>query len=136
MQEPDYFTINREIAYKGRIGQQRRDFCISYTRRKKKRIEEIQSAQLEAAKARGEMIACQKGCCFCCSMYVEATIQECEAIVYYLYQDESVLKGFLHRYPQWRDSIRENGDLFKSCGRFWNEEMAADNAQEMMQVAD
>jgi Fe-S-cluster containining protein len=65
-------------------------------------------------------------------MYVEATLQECEAIVYYLYQNQRVLEFFLRTYPQWRERIRENGDLFKSIGRFWAEEMTPERARELM----
>lgn len=125
-QEPDYFMINRAIAYKGRIGRQREDFCVNYIRRKKKRIKELQNATLKICTTKGDTIRCQKGCCFCCYMYVEATLQECEAIVYYVYQNENVLTTFLRRYPQWRENIKENGDLFKS---FWNQEVTPENAE-------
>jgi Fe-S-cluster containining protein len=76
------------------------------------------------------MISCKKGCCFCCSAsaYVEATLQECEAIVYHLYQNNHVLESFMQKYPQWRDQIKKN-DLLDSCGRFW-EESAPETAQE------
>jgi Fe-S-cluster containining protein len=55
-------------------------------------------------------------------------LQECEAIVYYLYQNNQVLESFIQKYPQWREQIRRNGDLFKSCGLVWQEvtEGAAD----------
>jgi Fe-S-cluster containining protein len=131
-QEPDYFMINKEIAYKGRVGRQRREFCISFIGHKKERIKELTGVQLEAVAARGERISCQKGCYLCCSAYVEATLQECEAIVYYLYQNERVLESFLRTYPQWRERVRKNGDLFKSCGRFWKEEWTPETARELM----
>jgi len=131
-QEPDYFMMNKEIAYKGRIGRQRRDFCISFIEHKKERIKDLTGLQLETAATQGKRISCQKGCDLCCSMYVEATLQECEAIVYYLYQSERVLESFLRTYPQWRERIRKNGDLFKSCGRFWKEEVTPETARELM----
>lgn len=130
-QEPDCFMMNNEIAYKGRIGRQRRDFCISFIEHKKERIKDLTGLQSNEAATRGERISCQKGCDLCCSMYVESTLQECEAIVYYLYQNERVLESFLRTYPQWRERVRENGDLFKSCGRFWNEEVTPETAREL-----
>ena len=130
--EPDYFMMNKEIAYKGRIGQLRSDFCISFIKRKKERIRELTKAQLEGTAAQGARISCQKGCDPCCSMYVEATLQECEAIVHYLYHNESVLELFLRTYPQWRERVRKKGDLFKSCGRFWKEEVTPETARELM----
>jgi len=33
-QEIDHFKLNREIAYKGKIGRMREEFCINYIRRK------------------------------------------------------------------------------------------------------
>ena len=130
--EPDLFLMNKEIAYEGRIGRLRRDFCTSFIEQKKERIKDLTALQLKGTSARGKTISCQRECDLCCSMYVEATLQECEAIVYYLYQNERVLEAFLRAYPQWRDRIRKNGDLFKSCGRFWEEEMTPEKAQESM----
>ena len=52
-------------------------------------------------KTNGKTITCQKGCYFCCDEFVEADIQECEAIVYYLYHNESALFTFLKNYPEW-----------------------------------
>ena len=115
------FQINRQIAYEGKIGQQRRDFCTNYTASKRRVIESIAEAQVKEAKTRGEHITCTKGCSFCCLLHVEATIQECEAVVYYLYHHETALKSFLQKYPQWRSALRKNGDLFKRLGELSRE---------------
>ena len=132
--ERDYFKLNKAIAYKGEIGRQREEFCISYIKRKRERFKDIEEVAIKNIAAAGEAITCQKGCSFCCLMYVEATIQECEAIVYYLYHNESSLSTFLQKYPRWREEIKRNGDLFKRCGRFWNKELTADNIKETMQA--
>jgi len=133
-QEPDYIMMNKEIAYKGKIGKQRRDFCVSFIDYKKERIEGLTALQLKGATTKGERISCQKGCDLCCSMYVEATLQECEAIIYYLYQNERVFEYFIRTYPQWRERIRKNGDLFKSIQRFWDEEVTPARAKELMPI--
>ena len=36
--ERDYLTLNKIIAYKGKIGKMREDFCIRYIKRKKEVI--------------------------------------------------------------------------------------------------
>lgn len=130
--EPDYFKMNKEIAYKGRIGQERRDFCVRFIERKKERIQELIKIQSEATSSKGEIISCKRGCCFCCSAYVETTLQECEAIVYYLYQNNQIFESFIKKYPHWREQIRRNGDLFKSCGQFWKEKVTPETAHDFM----
>lgn len=131
--ELDYFAINKNIAYKGKIGQQRENFCIEFIKKKKVNLNLIQQKQVEETAKSGETISCRKGCCLCCSMYVEATMQECEAIVYYLYQNDEVLATFLQNYPRWRERIRENGDLFKQCGHLGNIDFTPENAHAFLQ---
>jgi Fe-S-cluster containining protein len=109
----DIFRVNRETAYRGQVGLQRKGFCANYIARKRTVIDEMTEAQHKEAQTKGERITCTEGCSFCCLLHVEATIQECEAIVYYLYQNEDALKSFLDKYPPWRNRIRENGDMFK-----------------------
>jgi hypothetical protein len=87
-------------------------------------------AQHKEAQAKGERMTCRKGCFFCCLLHVEATIQECEVIVYYLYQNEDALKSFLKNYPRWRNKIRENGDIFKELGEAKNNPQLVERAQE------
>jgi Fe-S-cluster containining protein len=111
----DNLELNRAIAYEGKIGRQREDFCIQYAKCKQERFREIEVGQIKRVEASGEAITCKKGCTFCCLVYVEASIQDCEAIVYYLYHNESVLSVFLDDYPRWKDSARRNGNLFERC---------------------
>ena len=116
---PDYLAISRDIAYKGKIGQMRKDFCISYIKTKQEVIRGIEITQLEMAEAKGETITCQKGCHFCCVQYVDAGIQEAEAIVYYLYQNESVLNNFLQEYPAWREKVQQSGYPSQNMVHHW-----------------
>ena len=107
--------LNKEIAYKGTIGRRRQDFCVDYINKKKTIIKEMEQEIITQIEDGGETITCQKGCSSCCVAYVEANLSECEAIVYYLYQNEDVLSSFLAQYPLWREKIRQYGDLFKRC---------------------
>ena len=53
--------------------------------------------------------------------------------VYYLYQNNQVLNSFLRTYPEWRAQVKKGGDLFKSCGRFWKEEVTPRTAKQLLQ---
>lgn len=134
--EPNYFEIDRDIAYRGKIGQRRKEFCRRYIEAKKKNISTLQEGQAKMAAERNRVISCQKGCYYCCSAYVEATLQECEAIVYHLYEHSEIRKAFLQKYPQWREDVKRNGDLFKQCGQFWKMEITPENAWNLKKQAD
>ena len=114
------FAFCKSIAYKGKVGREREQFCIeNYTKKKKTLLlikESIKSLESEIEQS----VTCQKGCSYCCSLFIEATIQECETIVYKLYQKPEVLISFLQNYPKWREQIRSNGDLIKGRDRFCN----------------
>jgi len=107
--------FNREIAYKGETGKRRQDFCISYIRHKKIIFQEMERRIIAQIGGGDEKITCHKGCSSCCVAYIEAKAAECEAIVYYLYQNEDILSVFLQQYPKWRSNLWEYGDLFKRC---------------------
>ena len=132
----DYFEVIKDIAYRGRIGLQRKKFCIDYIEKKKKNLLLIKKEQLRKAEEAGKVISCRKGCRYCCSAYVEASIQECEAIVYYLYENNEALKIFLKNYPRWREEIRRNGDLFKQCSLRWKMDVEPQDKQSMEQRFD
>jgi Fe-S-cluster containining protein len=121
--------INKEIAYAGDIGRKRREFCSEFIKKKQGVIKEIQESQAEAVKANGQQITCHKGCSHCCHYYMHANIQECEAIVYYLYNNESVLEAYIKNYADWRQKLSQNGDIFKNCARLWYEKRAAGTGQ-------
>jgi len=130
----DSIRLNKEIAYKGDIGRRRQDFCVDYIEKKKGIIKEMQDDQVQAAEKDGETITCPKGCAYCCLLYMQASIQECEAIVYYLYQNESALNIFLGNYKRWRKKLRENGDIFRDCAQAWMKKSAAGAGEEEMQA--
>ncbi len=117
--EAKYQRLSKEIAYKGKIGRMREDFCVKYIKHKQDVIKDIEKTQIEMAKSRGETITCHKGCGFCCVQYVDASIQEAEAIVYHLYKNESILNTFLQVYPEWRERVRSCGDSFNRIVHQW-----------------
>lgn len=123
--ERDYVALNRAIAYKGKIGRIREEFCQNYINRKKSMIKEIEEDLADQTAAMGETIICHKGCFYCCSQYVGASLQESEVIVYYLYQHEEALSNFLKAYPIWRAKVRENEYPFNRVKQTFNEFVAS-----------
>lgn len=121
----DYFRLTQQIAYRGKIGRMREKFCISYTKYKQQVLKDIHNAQVEMAKSKGETITCKKGCSHCCVQHVDATIQEGESIVYYLYQNQNILNTFINAYPIWREKIRQSGDFLKRIPELWSSVEAA-----------
>jgi hypothetical protein len=117
----DSLKLNKEIAYIGHIGKQRIEFCINYIKHKHVLLNRIPQEILKQIKECGEQVTCQKGCSFCCLLYIEANVQECEAIVYYLYQNDNTLSLFLRNYPEWRDKMRQSGDIYKRCEQALND---------------
>jgi hypothetical protein len=102
---PNYITFNRTVAYQGAVGRKREAFCIDYLRVKKIKIAEMGDKLNQKVAQSNESISCSKGCVYCCNLFVEATLQECECIVYYLYQHEEVLGHFLRAFDGWRERI-------------------------------
>lgn len=112
-------NINPRLTYDGKIGRMREDFCADFIKRKQEIFPEITKAQAEAVMLTGESITCGKGCWFCCTQYVDASIQESEAIVYYLSRNGKALQSFLQDYPEWRERVRDAGDSFEKIIHRW-----------------
>jgi Fe-S-cluster containining protein len=119
--EINQLILNKQIAYAGDIGQRRRQFCIDFIKKKQGIFKEMQDSQSKAIKEKGQQITCHRGCAHCCHYYMHANIQECEAIVYYLYNNADVYEAYLKNYTVWRRKLRENGDIFKNCAQLWYE---------------
>jgi Fe-S-cluster containining protein len=110
----DAFAYHRAEAYSGRIGARRKEFARQYLAHKKTVLTEIESGLAEKLARDNLAISCHKGCAYCCSLYPEASLQECEAIVYYLYHHEDVLRFFLSRYPGWRKKVARAESDYKA----------------------
>jgi Fe-S-cluster containining protein len=93
------------------IGKNRSEFYANYLRQKQAVFSRLEREAFDQSQRDHETISCRKGCAHCCCVYIEATRKECEAIVYYLYQNEEVLISLLKRYPDWRNKTRQLGDL-------------------------
>jgi Fe-S-cluster containining protein len=109
----DSFELNRKIAYLGLVGHLREEFCTGFIKKKQDFFEKLHRQQEEAVEAKNEKITCSSGCTHCCHLFVGASVQEAEAIVYYLYRNEEKLAQFLKTYPAWRARVKESGDLFR-----------------------
>lgn len=112
--QPDYIGINRAIAYKGAVGRARRGFCEAYTGLKKSWLADIESRIKTELAAQGSAASCGRGCTHCCKLFVVASLQECETIVYHLYQHEEVLKHFLGSFDAWKERICRIERLFRT----------------------
>jgi len=117
-EDVEYFNKNRDLAYAGESGRQRRDFSISYTDNKKKILERI-SREVADQTEQGKRFTCRKGCSYCCGLYIEASLNECEAIVYYLYNHMDAFFIFLEQYPAWRRETGRYGDLLLAGMEAW-----------------
>lgn len=106
---------NLESAYAGRMGQARAEFCIRFIERKQESLRRIHDDIFAQITREGSQTTCHKDCPACCVLYIEANVQECEAIVYYLYQHPVKLSLFLEHYAAWRRTMRELGDPFRLC---------------------
>jgi len=113
----DIVTINMEIAYRGQIGRKREKFCREFISKQQEVYTRISDRQNEMVSVKSETISCKKGCAYCCVFFISATIQEAEAIVYYMYHHRKVMDNFLRSYTVWRERVREGGDLFIKPGK-------------------
>jgi Fe-S-cluster containining protein len=108
--ETGSISLNKEVAYIGKVGRLREDFCIDFISRKQEAFEKIYREQKRMTLY--EEITCSKGCSNCCILSVGASIQEGEAIVYYLYHNDDALQYFLKAYSEWRAKIKAHENLF------------------------
>ncbi len=110
---PAYIGLNRAIAYQGAVGRARLAFCEQYTTLKQARLADIAQRLQQDLAARGQQISCARGCAHCCKLFVVASLQECECVVYYLYRHEETLRRFLAAFDGWRDDILKIERCFK-----------------------
>ena len=102
---PDKIEVNRSIAYRGAVGQRREGFCAAYATAKKTTLVSIADRLRQGAEENGKTISCARGCSHCCKMFVVASLQECEAIVHHLYNNEPALRLFLRNFARWNERI-------------------------------
>jgi Fe-S-cluster containining protein len=94
----------------GTISKEHSEFYADYLRQKQVVFSRLEQEVINKAKLNSEVISCYKGCSYCCSVYIEATLRECMAIVYYLSQNEKLLLSFQKKYPDWHRKTEQLGD--------------------------
>jgi len=131
-------AFHRRTAYIGSIGRKRKEFCTRYAAYKSKTLQSLAGRQMEEAKSLGKTVSCRKGCSFCCDFLVAVSIQESEAIVHYLYENEDALNAFLGRYPAWYNELSRHLDLLKrisqATGVLSQEGVTPDKVGEMQSI--
>lgn len=109
----DAIHFNRQISYLGAIGKKREAFCLEYIAHKKQIFKLIAQKQRDVAVSQGSKIACHQGCSGCCDALIKCSLQEAEAIVYYIYQHEDVLNSFVKSFPGWLTETYKHSDVLK-----------------------
>ncbi len=109
---PDY-ALQRAIAYKGAIGRAREAFCREYRATKRAVLQQLDENLRRDAAQLDKAITCGKGCSACCRLFIVASLQECEAIVHYLYEREEALAHFLRAFDAWQARIARAGRPFQ-----------------------
>jgi len=124
--------FNKLIAYESHIGKERKEWCEHFISWKTNQLKRITDGQRQIAESTGNSITCSKGCWFCCYQHVGASLQECDAIVYWLYQNEDIFNAFLKRYPDWRKSVSNYEDVFHQVTNTGN--VAMNNPYDLQSV--
>jgi Fe-S-cluster containining protein len=126
--------FNREIAYLGKVGRRREEFCERLLDHKHRLREEINRLQKEQAAARGKTISCHKDCAFCCNELVSASLGECELIVFRLYQHEEIMNAFVEAFPLWLQQVQKHPDIFSRIEDARRKSFASRLSKDSMQL--
>jgi hypothetical protein len=110
----DYLALNQAIGYRGKIGREREAWAKEYIAQKQKNLAEIERDQIENTRKAGQTITCHEGCANCCTQYILGTLQECDAIVYYLNQHDDKRTDFVRNYPAWRNALKRYEPVFQA----------------------
>lgn len=101
----DAAKYNQRVAYLGKIGQKRKDFCIDYIEKKKSIYRDALEKTTGELAIKNEKLTCVKGCVYCCYEFATADIRACEAIAYYVSQNDELLEKFIKSYMSWRERL-------------------------------
>jgi Fe-S-cluster containining protein len=119
LDEPDRIALHKAIAYQGKVGRMRAEFCLQYIARKQTVFKQMEKDLLAKTSAHGEAITCREGCAYCCSQYITGTLHEAEAIVYFLYQHPVLLDKFTLACKAWKEKINKNQDIFEKLQEYF-----------------
>lgn len=127
-------ALNRAVAYAGVIGRRREAFCREYSATKKQALESISRGLMEDAAKLGETVSCHRGCSACCSLYIAASIQECEAIVYWLYHHPEMLDTFLSNMSLWQDRLLAASSSFNTINTLYGKKLLSHVSDEEKEI--
>jgi Fe-S-cluster containining protein len=134
----DPYRLNQEIAYVGELGKKREEFAKNQEKQLKSLNDFIYKQQIEEVQNSERTISCHKGCSMCCSQYIPASLQECEAIVYYLYNHERKLVNFINNYKKWEKALGENksiiDDFQKAYNALWESEFDPEKSRDLEEL--
>jgi len=123
----------------GAIGRERKLWCESFLVWKTKTLGQMEADLSKLSMERKKSISCRKGCSFCCSQHICTTLQECEAIVYWLYQHDNARNHFLSRYSGWRNKVSGNAvfeQLSRAASDFMSNPLGPGVKDAFMKVSD
>lgn len=131
------FDLCSKLAYVGRVGRERRDWCVNFIQWKESIFTKLSEANHRFERDNAKTISCSKGCISCCSQYIYATLQECDAIVYWLSQHNDTKEIFLANYRVWRNAIRTNHEqMFKDINQVSANTLAGEaNSDELKKIS-
>jgi Fe-S-cluster containining protein len=93
-----------------KISKEQSEFYTYYLRQKQVIFSRLEQEVTDKVRLNSEVISCREGCAYCCFVYVEATLKECMAIVYYLSRNEKLLLSFLKKYREWHRKTEQLAD--------------------------
>jgi hypothetical protein len=125
----DPIKFNQAIAYKGKIGRLRAQFCIRYIENKRQALKEVERDLGAKVKADKKVITCGCGCALCCYLFVQASLQECEAVVYRLYSQPRATADFLQRFESWCSQVGQIESAFKTIVALGNKTLAPGSSE-------
>ena len=125
------FEISELIAYKGRLGRLRYKFCEEFIKEKNSNFANIARAQKEYGEINNVTVSCKKNCIKCCTHFIGGSLQECEAIAFFLYSRKESVKKFIKQYTAWRQIISLNEYLFRSVAESYRQMVIAGYKKEV-----
>jgi Fe-S-cluster containining protein len=123
LNDNDLIQWNQQHAFTGKLGSSRESFCKNFLQAKNDLVKDILADQLREAEENGNEITCRKGCLHstCCMEHTEATLQECDAIVYYLYGHQDILTKFIANYSTWKDKLLLNPQPYQQLEELYSD---------------
>ncbi len=110
------------------------DFSRRYADFKKATIKGIEQELQRQADELGKTTSCRQGCTHCCKLFVAATLQECETIVYYLYGHPEAMRRFIDAFLRWQGRLETIGEHVDVINRLYGQNMLG-RASEAEQLA-